>query len=457
MMYDFYEEVMKRKDDILQDVIDLCKIPSVLDEGSADENQPFGQACRDALDAMLEIGKRDGFKCVDVDGYAGHIDIGEGEETFGILGHLDVVPVNTTGWNSNPFEPVIIDGNLYARGSADDKGPLIAGYWAAKIIHELKIPTKMKTRIIFGCNEENGSRCVKYYFEKMPFPKMGFTPDAEFPVVYGEKAMCGMEITGEFENDNIIGIYAGTRPNIVPETCEAYVQGSYKQYEGSFNEFLKEYRLEGHIEEEGNHTKLVLIGKSAHASTPELGVNGAVYMCHYLRTISDNKFVEFVDRYFYEDCTGKKFKFRQTGKLGGPTINLGIITYKNHRGSLILDFRLSTEISEERIVELISKAIKPYKMSETHDMTEALCIDPDSELIVKLHNAYVEFSDDHKNLPQSIGGGTYAKEMPNCVAFGTQFPGEDNCIHQNNEKIAIESLLKATAIYAKALYDLIKA
>ena len=76
---------------------------------------------------------------------------------------------------------------------------------------------------------------------------------------------------------------------------------------------------------------------------------------------------------------------------------------------MILSFS-NTEISEERIVELISKAIKPYKMSETHDMTEALCIDPDSELIVKLHNAYVEFSDDHKNLPQSIGGGTYAKE-----------------------------------------------
>lgn len=455
-MYDFYEEVMKRKDDILRDIIELCKIPSVLDETTAKENQPFGEDCRKALDAMLAIGRRDGFVCEDVDGYAGHIDIGDAEDTFGILGHLDVVPCNKEGWNSDPYAPIIIDGNLYARGSADDKGPLIAGYYAAKIIHELNIPTKMKTRIIFGCNEENGSKCVEYYFTKKPFPKMGFTPDAEFPVVYGEKAICQMDINGEFEPDNIIGIYAGSRPNIVPEECEAYVQGSYKQYQDSFQAYLDEHHLKGSIEEEGNHTKLILVGRSAHASTPEEGINGAVYMCHYLRTISNNKFVEFVDRYFYNDYNGKKLKLRQTGKLGQPTVNLGIITYKNQKAHLVLDFRISSEISNERITELLNKAMKPYKLTETHHMSEALYIDPESELIQKLHNAYVEFTDDHDHLPQTIGGGTYAKEMPNCVAFGVQFPDDDNHIHQNNERISIESLLKATAIYTKALYELIK-
>ncbi len=456
-MYDFYEEVMKRKEDIIQDIVTLCKIPSVLDESSASENQPFGSACRKALDKMLEIGKRDGFVVDDVDGYAGHIDIGDHEETFGILGHLDVVPCNKYGWVSDPYDPVIVDNVLYGRGVADDKGPLIAAYYAAKIIHELNIPTKMKTRIIFGCNEENGSLCMKYYFKHRPYATMGFTPDAGFPVVYGEKAMCQMNINGEFSEDNIIGIYAGSRPNIVPETCEAIVRGNYKQYKESFYNYLEQQHLKGSIEEEGNHTKLTLVGKSAHASLPEEGINGAVYMCHYLRSISDNRFVEFVDSYFYEDYNGKKFKFRQTGKLGSPTINLGIITYKNQKGSIVLDFRLSPEITEERVNELMNKAIRPYKMSKTHEMKEALYIDPNSELVQNLHNAYVEFTNDHEHLPQAIGGGTYAKEMPNCVAFGAEFPGENNQIHQNNEKIAIDSLLKATAIYAKAIYNLIKA
>ena len=83
-------------------------------------------------------------------------------------------------------------------------------------------------------------------------------------------------------------------------------------------------------------------------------------------------------------------------------------------------------------------------------------MDPQSELVQKLHNAYVEFTGDHTHQPQAIGGGTYAKTMPNCVAFGVEFPGTNNKIHQNNEEIAIDDLLRATAIFTKALYDLIK-
>ena len=55
-----------------------------------------------------------------------------------------------------------------------------------------------------------------------------------------------------------------------------------------------------------------------------------------------------------------------------------------------------------------------------------------------------------------MGGGTYAKSMPNCVAFGAEFLGEDNLIHGNNENIKIDSLLKATEIYCHALYNSIK-
>ena len=137
----------------------------------------------------MKFGKRDGFVTLDDQGYAGHIDIGNHSEYFGILGHLDVVPVNKVGWDSDPFEVVIKDGKLFGRGVADDKGPLIAGYYAAKIIHDLNLPVKKTIRVIFGCDEERGSSCVRHYFENHEYPSMGFTPDAEFPVVYGEKGM----------------------------------------------------------------------------------------------------------------------------------------------------------------------------------------------------------------------------------------------------------------------------
>ena len=134
----------------------------------------------------------------------------------------------------------------------------------------------MKIRVIFGCNEELGSRCVKYYFSKKPYPKMGFTPDASFPVVYGEKAGCEFVIEGNVEKGGLIYLSAGNRANIVPETCEAVICGNYKQYVDSYKSFLSMNNLTGDIEEEGNHTKLVLKGKSAHASTPEEGIIAVV-------------------------------------------------------------------------------------------------------------------------------------------------------------------------------------
>ncbi|KXU51641.1 MAG: dipeptidase PepV [Longibaculum muris] len=455
-MIDFLEEVYKRKDDIIADIEKLCRIPSVLDEATANEGQPFGAACKEALDAMLEIGERDGFVCENVDGYAGHIDIGDEEAAFGILGHLDVVPCNKEGWNTDPYEVTIKNGKLYGRGVADDKGPLIAGYYAAKIIHELDLPVKMKTRIIFGCNEENGSKCMKYYFAKKPYPAMGFTPDAEFPVVYGEKAGVNFQITGEIERGNIIGIYSGTRSNIVPEVCEVYIEGNYKQYKDSFHQYLATHHLKGSVEEEGNHTKLTLVGKSAHASTPEQGINATTAMCHYLITVSENKLVQFIDECFYQDHYGEKLGIAYTGLMGPLTVNLGVLNYKNGHVSMIVDMRVPHEVNDEQLTKPIQAHLDGYGLLESHELGKALYIDPQSDLVQSLHSAYVEFTGDHTHQPQAIGGGTYAKSMPNCVAFGVEFPGTDNKIHQNNEEIAIEDLLKATAIYAKAIYNLIK-
>ncbi|MBS5588168.1 MAG: dipeptidase PepV [[Clostridium] spiroforme] len=454
-MIDFKSEVLKIKDQMIEDIKMLCAIPSTQDDNTVAEFAPFGKANRQALDAMLKIGKRDGFNTEDVDGYAGHIDIGEGDETFGILGHLDVVPVNKVGWDSNPFEVVIKDDKLYGRGVADDKGPLLAGYYAAKIINSLNLPVKMKIRVIFGCNEELGSRCVKYYFSKKPYPKMGFTPDASFPVVYGEKAGCEFVIEGNVEKGGLIYLSAGNRANIVPETCEAVICGNYKQYIDSYKNFLSMNNLTGDIEEEGNHTKLVLKGKSAHASTPEEGMNAVVYLCKYLATVVDNKLVDFILEYL-DDYNGKKLGIDHVGVMGPLTLNLGIISYCKENFKLTLDLRCPHDMDFDNMISRFQTVCANYGFNETHNIGEALYVDPDSKLIQTLHKAYVNVTGDTVNQPQTMGGGTYAKSMPNCVAFGAEFLGEDNLIHGNNENIKIESLLKATEIYCQAIYNLIK-
>ena len=166
MKIDYKNEVLKRKDEIIKDLQDLIKIPSELTTFDPNrENMPFGQGPKQALDFMMELGKRDGFKTHEYDGYAGDIEYGDQSEFVAMLGHLDVVPAGND-WVNPPYEGVIIDNIMYGRGTEDDKGPTIAAYYALKILKELKVPLTKRIKLILGTDEESGSRCIEYYLTK---------------------------------------------------------------------------------------------------------------------------------------------------------------------------------------------------------------------------------------------------------------------------------------------------
>lgn len=158
---DFKAEVEKRKDALMEDLFSLLRIDSAMDMEHADAENPFGPGPRKALDAFLKIAERDGYTTKNYDNYVGHFEYENGAnadaEVLGIIGHLDVVPAGS-GWDSNPFEPEIRNGNLYARGASDDKGPTVACYYALKILKELNLPLSKKIRFIVGTNEETGGQ-----------------------------------------------------------------------------------------------------------------------------------------------------------------------------------------------------------------------------------------------------------------------------------------------------------
>lgn len=456
-MIDFKKEVLKIKDEMIQDIQTICRIDSVLDYTTVKEDAPFGKGCRDALDCMLSFAQRDGFVSKDVDGYAGHIDLGEGDEVIGVLGHLDVVPVNKEGWTYPPFSATLKDGVLYGRGTSDDKGPTIAAYYAAKIVHRLGLPEGKKIRIIFGCDEESGSRCMKHYFSKEPFPKMAFTPDASFPVCYGEKSGCSFHLQGKLAPETLISLNAGTVVNIVPETATAVVSGCVEDYQASLDAFCKQYDLQSKITPNELGVEIQMIGKSAHASLPDLGKNAIVYLASYLNTVIKHPLVDFIDRYFKEDNHGRRLGFYFNGAMGEVTVNMGIIHYQEGNVDIKLDLRCPHDMDFDGMVEAVKKAIQPYGLEEDHHIGPYLYIDPTTPWIQKLHQAYVKYSNDVNAMPMTMGGGTYAKSMPNtCVAFGMEFPGTDNHIHENNECLLIDELLMGTAIYAEALYQLMQ-
>ena len=454
MDIDFYEEALKVKDDMLKDIATLIEIPSVYDENTVTEDSPYGINCKKALEKTLELGKRDGYKVENIASRAGHILIGEGENAVGILGHVDVVPVDKSGWHTDPFKMEIKDGAVYGRGVADDKGPLMAGYYGAKIIDRLGLLNGKQVRLIFGSDEERGSSCMAYYASHVETPTCSFTPDGEFPVSYAEKQCVRYLIDVDFKEGDLVSIKGGSAVNIVCDKVDAVVNKDITLFD-DYNDYLKENGLTGSIESKNHQTYFNLRGIPAHGSLPERGKNAATYLCHYLASKINSEVVDYIDKYYHDDTTATHLKVNHTGKLGPLSMNVGIIDYKNNHLHLGLDFRTSHECKPAYIKAGIDASLKGLNPTIDEDISEALYIDPNSDLVKKLHKAYVDITGEVNASPQIMSGGTYAKHMPNCVAFGNEFPGHDVHMHEDNENTLVEDLVKGCAIYAKALYLLL--
>lgn len=127
-MVNWLQEVEQRKEQLFQDLFRLLKVPSIREDDKATPEAPVGPGPKAALEEFIKMAQEDGFETKQFGPWAGRLEIGSGDQLVGILGHVDVVPVGT-GWDTDPFEPVIKDGRIYARGSSDDKGPTVAAYF----------------------------------------------------------------------------------------------------------------------------------------------------------------------------------------------------------------------------------------------------------------------------------------------------------------------------------------
>lgn len=312
-------------EDVLADLQTLIAIPSFREDSKANPQKkaPFGPGPRRALDAALEIAGRMGFKTHDVDGYIGYADyLGEeggadtgagatgtagdagvavamgapnteasggaradertGTETrrrqIGIIGHVDIVPAGP-GWNVESYAVTRKDGFLLGRGIADDKGPVVVALHAMNVWKRLGVTLPYDLRFLFGAAEETGMEDVPYYRERFQDPDFLFTPDAEFPVCYGEKGHYdGTLVSRPLRNGRIIDIQGGTAPNAVPGSAFAVVSCDNAV---TADTLPAAERIT--VTDLGNGTaRIDAHGKCQHASIPEGGINAIGILVDYL-------------------------------------------------------------------------------------------------------------------------------------------------------------------------------
>jgi len=443
---DFLKEAKKNEPKFLRHACELLQIDSVLVETPESSDAPFGPGIRQSLDYILKLARKFGFKTRDIGHVAGEIEYGEGDEIIGVLCHVDVVPA-AGEWKYPPFGATVENGRIYGRGSSDDKGPAMAALYALKILKDLNFEPNKRIRLIIGTDEETSWRGIKKYFEKCEMPTMGFSPDAGFPLIYGEKGIMSIDLTSDRIND--LFVKSGVRYNVVPDFAEAKMETDAK---ADFAAFLSETGLKG---EYGDLIKLA--GKNAHAMEPDNGINAAIKLCMFLSRYTKNNLVQFVAQKLSDS------RFRDLGlafsdpEMGDLTVNVAFVEIRNFEGRIGLNLRYPINWDKEGFLRKLILKSKEFGLTVkvVSDQVPHY-VDKNDPLIKTLHEAYVKVTGDDKSEIKTIGGGTYGRALKKGVAFGPLFPGREEVAHQADEYVVIDDLIAAMAIYATALYELSK-
>ena len=427
---------MKDKTSFLKDLKELIAIRSV--QGVREEDAPFGKEVKRALETFLDIARRMGFTAINHENYLGEIVCGEGEE-YGVIGHLDVVPAGD-GWSSDPFVLTFRDGNYYGRGTTDDKAPTLLCLYA---LNELRNagPFRRKVRFFVGCNEESGWGEIEYYRKKGgTFPKHGFSPDGDFPVINIEKGIYQFTLDmGQLPRE-VTEISAGTRTNVVPSSCIARIVNDFDTKDVPFTT---------------DGCKVIsAVGKSAHGSTPQEGKNATWEVFRRLKELfPEHKAFAFIADKMC-DYTGTKWGIALSDKDSGAlTCNIGTARTENGRLILGIDIRFPASYTCDDMLALLKKTT-PYDIIPNH-VAEPLYVSADSFLVTTLLDIYNTATGQNAR-PLAIGGGTYSRCLPNCVAFGPLFPDAEQTIHMPNERVSLDTLRTMTYLYLEALERLSK-
>ncbi|MBP5224093.1 MAG: M20 family metallopeptidase [Lachnospiraceae bacterium] len=423
--------------------------------GEEKPGMPFGEGPAAALKEALQIAEEMGFHTVNLDNYCGYAEMGEGKDLIGIAAHLDIVPAGD-GWDTDPFV-MTRDGDLvYGRGTTDDKGPAVESLFAMKLLRDAGISLNKRVRLIFGCNEETGSLCMAHYNEVEEPLTLGFTPDANFPCIYGEKGH--MAMIAKSRDTKILFMKGGFVTNAVCHRCTTVIPAD-EVCADALRASLAETPLKSFsVTEADGKLTIEAEGVAAHASLPLLGVNAAGCTMQALASAGfKDDFVEFYNAHIGTACDGSGVGLDFKDEYGALTFNNGMVLTENGEIICTIDIRVPVTVRKEQLEE----AMAPYLETEQGSFRilhigDPLFFPPDSPLVKALHRAYVDVTGDTVHQPMVIGGGTYAKALPGIIAFGPEMADKDYRIHNANEFIEVSGMKQAVEIYAKALQNLLE-
>ena len=442
---------------MFEDLRELVEIKSV-DAPRSRADAPFGQGLRNALDWFLNKASSYGLKVGEGDGYYGYADYGDPDApVIGVLCHLDVVPASDDAFIFREDEKAV-----YGRGVADDKGAIAMMLDLMREFRENRVRLNRRLRLIVGCNEEKNSECIGKYRVEQEIPMISLVPDSDFPVVCSEKSILHTALTliaDDVFAKNVLSLNAGDRYNVIPNLASVVIvkPDTDDLFGGMASGYLQAANAKKDdftVVDNGNTYTITAQGKEGHAMCPENGENAIWKIFALLRGLYPSSgFISNVwDKLCRYDATGV-LGLNHSNESGKLTMNVGWA--KTELGLLTLgfDFRLPITAMPDDIESRLLSSF-PGGTINRDRYSEGFCVPEDSETIKILMTAYRAVTHDNFSTPIHTGGGTYARELPNAVAFGIAMPHKDNNIHRENEFIEKKDLIEAREIYRRAILEL---
>ena len=446
-------------EELTKDLEKLVRIPSVsrYDEKDA----PYGRECLRALAFMRFLAESFGFQTNTVDDRVLEISEDLSKRGIGVWCHLDVVPAGE-GWTyTRPFEPLRLGDYLIGRGTNDNKGPAVACLYILKMLKELGIRTRSPVRLCLGTDEEKGMSDVQYYARTQPEDKLNLVADCGFPVCYAEKGILEADIVSDERCACLEEFRAGMAGNIVPDRAEMLIRPT----EGAC---LHKEELGENVSTnaEGRLVRLTATGLAAHSAHPESGVNairlltGAALKSGLLDE-GTRRVAAFFDR-VNEDCLGTALGIACSDEVGGVTTCAGTMAFldADKRARLHLNIRYNVRSDAKQMIAEMERISSENGCSlQNVSVSEPNYCPPDSPVVKKLTDTFNRFSGLDKKA-YLMGGGTYARKLPNAVGFGMGglpkpetdlFPEGHGGAHQKDEALYLPNLKQAMALFAMGL------
>ncbi|MFR5690075.1 MAG: Sapep family Mn(2+)-dependent dipeptidase [Lachnospiraceae bacterium] len=463
------EWIDAHREAMVEDIKRLVSIPSVSDP--TEETKPFGKECRRAMDDALALAREHGFVTENHEYYVGCVSEKkvDPKNTIGFWNHLDVVPAGE-GWERDPYEPFEKEGYLIGRGVGDNKGPAVGMIYLMQCMRELNIPLRHDFCLYLGTNEEKQMADMEYFASHYQAPALSVIADSGFPVCYGEKGILEGTFTSiESFSDKVQEVAGGQVSNMIPDRAWAIIKGTEDEAK-----VLKDKAPEGiTVSYEDEMMRVSAKGTSRHSAFPEGSTNAIFVLASFLKDVATEERDRRIFAFLADACDGyygKTEGISYEDAVSGKTTCAGtVLKMKNKKAELTVNIRYSITADPDKMEAQLHHYASSFSAKwDTYQNSKPNYF-PKEHPAVKVLTDYYNEATGLKTEAFVMGGGTYARKLPNAFAYGIGgmtltkkeqeakaklfAPGHGGA-HEPDEALYLRTYFDAIKIFAKAMVRL---